>query len=345
MIAYVKGYAAQIERAKIKERSLRGKRYRLEQGRIHGSGPELYGYRRDKERGVREIYEPEAQTVRHIFHAIAVERQSIQSVAAGLTARGVLPPRLSRGIASPYGKVYWHRSAVQRMIREPAYKGETITWRQQRDPKTGGVSRRPVEQHIRLEGMTPAIVDPEIWQAANDRLDTNRGEHTRNAKNPRLLRGFAVCARCGRRMVTTSQYGRNYYKCQSPVSVSGPCGSRMARAEVIEGAVWEEIATFLQNPDLVAEELRRRREEGPSKDLTEELASAQRGLGKVDHQQDRLLRLYAEADEETFPRAAIGEQLRQLGEQKREWEASIAELEHRIDQQEAHLDQLRQVRD
>src|SRR3972149_104993 len=44
LIRYVKGYAAQIEREKILDRTLRGRRARAGQGRLPGSGVHLYGY-------------------------------------------------------------------------------------------------------------------------------------------------------------------------------------------------------------------------------------------------------------------------------------------------------------
>jgi site-specific DNA recombinase len=68
LIRFVRGYAAKVEAEKIRERSLHGKRARIQAGRIHNSGPELYGYRRDKAAGVRTVYEPEAAIVQQIFH-------------------------------------------------------------------------------------------------------------------------------------------------------------------------------------------------------------------------------------------------------------------------------------
>ena len=46
-------FAAEVEREKIKERTMRGKRTRVESGKVHGHGSELYGFRRDKVAGVR----------------------------------------------------------------------------------------------------------------------------------------------------------------------------------------------------------------------------------------------------------------------------------------------------
>jgi len=47
LIQYVKGYSNKMEREKIRERQLRGKRQRALNGKVNNHGPELYGYRRD----------------------------------------------------------------------------------------------------------------------------------------------------------------------------------------------------------------------------------------------------------------------------------------------------------
>ena len=48
LIRFVRGYAAKVENESRRERCVRGKRARVQSGKIHNHGPELYGYRRDK---------------------------------------------------------------------------------------------------------------------------------------------------------------------------------------------------------------------------------------------------------------------------------------------------------
>jgi DNA invertase Pin-like site-specific DNA recombinase len=62
LIRFVRGYAAKIEHEKIRERSLRGKRARVLAGQVHGFGRELFGYRRVKAAGVREVFEPDPRS-------------------------------------------------------------------------------------------------------------------------------------------------------------------------------------------------------------------------------------------------------------------------------------------
>src|SRR5687767_15124904 len=91
LIRFVKGYAARVEREKARERTLRGKHARVSSGKVHSHGPELYGYRRDKARGVRVIHEPEAAVVRRIFRWVA-EGVPIRSVVRRLNDEGIPSP-------------------------------------------------------------------------------------------------------------------------------------------------------------------------------------------------------------------------------------------------------------
>jgi site-specific DNA recombinase len=56
LIGFVNGYAAQIEREKIRERTVRGKLARAAQGKLpEGTGKGAYGYRYESETGRREL--------------------------------------------------------------------------------------------------------------------------------------------------------------------------------------------------------------------------------------------------------------------------------------------------
>ena len=92
LIRFVRGYAARVEVEKIRERALRGKRARMQNGKIHNFGAELYGYRRDKARGIREVYEPEAAIVRTLFQWYTEQKLSVRSIVKRLNEQEV-PPR------------------------------------------------------------------------------------------------------------------------------------------------------------------------------------------------------------------------------------------------------------
>lgn len=130
LIRYVKGYAARIEHEKIRERTLRGKRARAEAGQLHNHGSDLYGYRRDKETRTRSIDEAEAAVVRQIFRWCAEEGATLREVARRLNEAGTPPPSAGKlSFDDPERTPRWGKSMVQRLLKNPAYKGETIAWR------------------------------------------------------------------------------------------------------------------------------------------------------------------------------------------------------------------------
>jgi site-specific DNA recombinase len=256
LIRYVKGYAAQVERAKIKERSIRGKHGRLLQGKLNNSGVEKYGYRRNKELGIRVIYEPEARVVKDIFRWVAEEKVGAHTVVNRLRDAGIPCPSVGKREFADARNPQWGKSQVQRILHDPAYKGETVCWKW----KTVSRSKftlRPEDEHIRLpEGTTPPIVDPAMWQAAQDRLKRNKGQQTRNKKHFFLLRGLIYCLRCKRRMYPTVKHGQRAYRCKSQMdSYTTPCGDKAARADKIEAMVLEWLQRIITEEGVIRTEM------------------------------------------------------------------------------------------
>ena len=201
LLTAVRSYVAAIEREKIRERTIRGKRAKAEAGRVPSSGLDLYGYVKDREQGIRTIREDEAAVVRRIFQE-AADGRPIRDIARRLNADGIPAP--GARVAGCTGR--WWTSSLHRILRDPTYKGEAAAFRSktviERGKRWRRVERTPREEWIALpDGVTPAIVDEATWDAVQQRLSTNRGAATRNQANPRLLRGVVRCARCGAHMI------------------------------------------------------------------------------------------------------------------------------------------------
>ena len=117
LLLQVQGMVAEYERAKILERSRRGKRHAARQGAVSVLSGAPYGYRYVGKRdggGVAryEILEDEARIVRRIFAWIGRERISIGEVCRRLQ---------QEGIRTRSGKPAWDRSTVWGILRNPAY--------------------------------------------------------------------------------------------------------------------------------------------------------------------------------------------------------------------------------
>src|SRR5262245_31440027 len=125
LIRFVRGYAAKVEREKIRERSIRGKRDRITGGKVHNYGVELYGYRRNKEVGKRAIFEPEAAVVRDVFAWFVGERLPIRAIVRRLNQNAVPSPSVGKVVYKQEGRrPHWGKGQVQRILTDPNYKGK-----------------------------------------------------------------------------------------------------------------------------------------------------------------------------------------------------------------------------
>ena len=119
LLLQVQGMVAEYERAKILERSRRGKRFAARNGTVSVLCGAPYGYRYvSKLEGAGqaryELYLEEARVVRQVFAWVARERVSVGEVCR----------RLSRaGIRTRSGKTTWDRTTIWGMLKNPVYRG------------------------------------------------------------------------------------------------------------------------------------------------------------------------------------------------------------------------------
>jgi site-specific DNA recombinase len=346
LLLSVKSYAAEIEREKIAERTVRGKRTRVQSGKLHNHAAELYGYRRDKEAGKREIVDREAAIVRRIFRATAVEGQAVRGLVRQLNAEGVPPPSQGKRMYRDGRVTRWNPSVIYRILAEPAYKGDTVVWRLQTRGKNASCQQRDPSEWITLPaGTTPPIVTPETWQAAQERVTTGTATTTRNAARPYLLRGLIFCAVCGQRLYAESEHGRPVYRCSSRDKPGGACGGKRVPGEAVEAWAWAEVSTILRTPAIIAAEVERQREAGPDQALQADREAAARMLAKVERQRDRLVRRYAEADDDGFPWELVEREIARLEDERRQAVATVAEIDARLERHEAATMQLDALHD
>ena len=119
LLLQVQGMIAEYERAKMMERSRRGKRYAARCGDVAvlSGAPFGFFYVSKHAGGGQARYEivpEEAQVVQQIFKWVGIERLSIGEVCRRLQQAGV--KTRSR-------KTTWDRSVIWGMLKNPAYKG------------------------------------------------------------------------------------------------------------------------------------------------------------------------------------------------------------------------------
>jgi site-specific DNA recombinase len=282
LLLQVQGMVAEYERAKILERSRRGKRHAARRGRVNVLGGAPYGYRYvgkhdgAGEAGCQIVFE-EARVVKQIFEWVTVDRLSIGEVCR----------RLKREqIASPRGKNYWDRTTVWGILKNPAYKGSAAfgktrvgQMRPRLRPQRGqseqprrahSIYSVPSEDWIRIP--VPAIVSEEIFDAVAEQLAENRARNRQGKRGARyLLQGLLTCRRCGyafygKPLSLSSGKGKRrdyaYYRCigMDAYRFGGQriCHNKQVRTDLLESAVWQDVCSLLNEPERIEREYQRR---------------------------------------------------------------------------------------
>src|SRR6516164_4857921 len=117
LLLQVQGMVAEYERAKILERSRRGKRHAAQRGSVNVLSGAPYGYRyiTKWQGGGTARYEvvlEEARVVRQMFTWVGQERCALAEVCRRLQRQGV---------SSPKGKSAWDPTTVWGILKNPAY--------------------------------------------------------------------------------------------------------------------------------------------------------------------------------------------------------------------------------
>jgi site-specific DNA recombinase len=119
LLLQMQGMFAEYERAKIMERSRRGKRHAATCGSVSVLSSAPYGYRYISKRegggaAAFEINDEHATVVKQIFEWVGRDRISIGEVKRRLDAKEILTPR---------GKSWWDRTTIWAILKNPTYKG------------------------------------------------------------------------------------------------------------------------------------------------------------------------------------------------------------------------------
>ncbi|MBM3949697.1 MAG: hypothetical protein FJ312_10775 [SAR202 cluster bacterium] len=292
-MTFLEGTFAEVERREIKERTNRAKLAIAQQGERlpQGTGKGLYGYRYNKDTHKREIEPEQAAQVRRMFTAIAEKGYSLHGLATEFNREG---QRTREGAP-------WHPLTIKRIITNPAYTGVTYFNRYKRVAEDGKPSRlvlRPETEWIAMNSVTPPIVSPTLFDAAQAALAGPRRRMVADPK-PYLLTGHIFCVECGSRMSGTTLSGRyRYYQCllaRPRVGMKPRCKARMTRAEELEADVWTAISERLENPSIIIGEIRRRQVEGQLY-REEDRQRIQRELASLDREEAKLLQAYRVSD-------------------------------------------------
>jgi site-specific DNA recombinase len=284
LLLQVQGMVAEYERAKILERSRRGKRHAAHRGVVNVLSTAPYGYRyigkhESGGAGARmEIVLEEARVVQQIFDWIGRERLSIGEVRRRLGHKGE---------KTRSGKTWWDRTSIWGILKNPAYKGQAafgktrigpmrVRLRAQRNGseqprKAYSVYDVPKEDWITIP--VPPIVSEELFAAVQEQLRENRSRARERKRGARyLLQGVLTCRRCwyayyGKAISLATRRGNHrdyaYYRCTGTDAYrfggQRICQNKQVRTDLLDLAVWKEVHQLLEDPQRLETEYRRRK--------------------------------------------------------------------------------------
>jgi site-specific DNA recombinase len=276
---------AKYERAKIAERSRRGKLRKAREGKIVAGPVPTYGFQYNESRDNYVIDKDTMLVVRRIFYMLGVERRSINAIKLTFDREGV---------PTPNGAAYWSHKAIRDCVLDDAYKPHTcaevselvtpqvasrlnesmcygIWWFNRRKTRTRQVSERDpngvvyrkrtfTTENPKKDWIAVPVHCSDIlrnWvDAARDAIKDNRPTSSTGQRAWMLSGGLFICGVCGRSMtaMTTSRpNGRRYFYYRCPRRVQdGTVACSQAKyhvAEEVESGVWDLVLNVLTDPE------------------------------------------------------------------------------------------------
>ena len=283
------GGMAEMERLKIAERTVRGRKARAESGKLLPGTRPPYGYQwRDDTKASLDIDPQTGPIIRSAFC----------SIAAGDSLHGMVRHWRSVGIPTATGTGTWHAATLRDMLQKSLYCGRAFAWGW-RKRVAGKPQQFDEEKAIPLPpGTVPAIVSEEVWEAVQSRLALNRQQSIRNAKDPEsaLLRGgYLTCGICGRNVIARKRSnGKTDYVCSRGRGL-GECPGGFIVTHRLDEAVWSRVKAILVRPETVAQEVERLRRSDPT---SGDLSVIARSLTEVERQRANVARAMALIDDE-----------------------------------------------
>ncbi|MBT3862260.1 MAG: recombinase family protein, partial [Chloroflexi bacterium] len=233
IMGFIKTMEAGSDRRKILERTSRGTKARIAEGKFTSNPP--FGYCKDSE-GRLAIDEDEAKIVKMIFNMYERERLGVRKIQV----------RLTGSVPSPSGKTQWQQSVLSRML------GSEFYW--------SGRHHLGISMGITDGVPCPPIIDDEHGKRVQARLRTNK-RIKKASKSKTILQSRVQCQCGGNWKFQTARKGKTNaeYFCRERYA-DGPrvlrgedrCHVRRRGQNELELAIVIRLLEALKSPDNLA---------------------------------------------------------------------------------------------
>jgi site-specific DNA recombinase len=279
---------AKYERAKIVERSRRGKLRKAREGKVVAGHSPNYGFRHNVSRDGYEVDEEKMAVVRRIFRMVAVEGKSTHGVARTLERESV---------PNPGGGRYWYKSRIKTMILDDVYRPRTfqevaalvapevaarldpevlygIWWFNRRRTATTQVAVAGPEGREYKKKSTVAYKERNEWiavpvcgsgiplewvDAARTQVAGYRSPSKLGGRFWELSGALMLCGVCKRAMEPVDRYYRTrsgkkgvicYYRCRETNRRKETCpNNKSIRSDKAHPEVWDLVSGLLSDPE------------------------------------------------------------------------------------------------
>lgn len=254
---------AQLEREKIKERTMIGKDSRAKEGKWHGSKWIPIGY--NYVDGLLEINEYEAMQIAEIAD-LFLKGTPVRTIARLVT---------TKGYKHKYGE--WEAKTIRRVLSNPV--------------NVGMIKNR--DKWYR--GLHDPILSQKTFDSIQELMAQRREKYGTTKPHQSLLGGILYCKNCGGRYARQGVNGVYHYVCYSRSKkmkkmVKDPnCRNKNYRMEVLEAFIMDEIRQLVIDPGRI-EQVRQNR---PQTDAAEKVKAITQEISKIDTQISKMMDLYA----------------------------------------------------
>ena len=206
-----------------------------------------YGYKKDPElRGHLIIDEEAAKVVREIF-ALFAEGYGKTAIARILNDRGIPNPteyKRKKGYRYVQGihptSFLWRYHSVQWVLTNEAYIGNLVQARAGSiSYKTKQIVSRPKDQWIRVEGTHEPIIDKELWDRVQKKINSY-SKPMKSTGKVHLFSKIAVCIHCGYALRSHKCHDKYYMQCETKHISKEACpGAFIPEAELEQLVITE----------------------------------------------------------------------------------------------------------
>jgi len=335
----VMGAVNELEKAKILERFMRGRREKARRGAIvDNANP--YGYdhilKTDKSEGRYELNDEQAEVVKYIFETYAHSDISLKGLCRELE---------KKNIKTATGKNYWAGATVRGMLTNTTYYGSHYFDKTQR--VEGG---KTVERYAKTKKTTtkakdrsewihipvPAIIPKELFDAVQKKLKRNK-KRLRSASSKYLLGGMIKCGICDHTYSGTRWDGIEYYRCNHRDKMTShinkdqlmKCHNKAIKAEEVEDIVLNGIKEKLTKPQVIKKyiDLFSANKDASRQMIQRKMKRLEKQIEQSNHKKERVLDLYADGKLE---KDVYINKIESIDEKSNKWVTEKTELELKL---------------